>query len=64
MANLQAAVLNDANLDEAILTNADLTGAALSSVSFGVWNEIVGIPKKLPPGWTLINGTLAPKGLE
>ena len=54
-ANLAGAVLRNSNLTDANLSNAQLYGAVLSGV---ISDRIVGIPRSLPPGWTLVRGKL------
>ena len=54
-ANLTGANLANATLVNTNLTETDLTDAILDGV---ISSNIIGIPSSLPPGWSLIDGTL------
>lgn len=54
-ANLTGANLANATLVNTNLTETDLTDAILDGV---ISSNIIGIPASLPPGWSLIDGTL------
>jgi uncharacterized protein YjbI with pentapeptide repeats len=54
-ARLAGTNLSDAHLDGTILDGADLSTAVLTGVTS---QGIVGTPSALPPGWSLVDGTL------
>ena len=59
-ANLTNADLSGADLTSAVLTGADLTNANLANafLPYIVSGRIIGVPRVLPAGWTLVNGFL------
>ncbi|MDB9722398.1 pentapeptide repeat-containing protein [Candidatus Marinimicrobia bacterium] len=54
-AKLSGAYLERANFSRTDLRGADLTGAFLTDV---ISSDIKGLPKSLPDGWSLFDGTL------